>query len=76
VRDCLQVVFKLAIAHIGRSRPQAPAAPALARPAAGPDDPAPTPLRARSPLAGPGRPPSKPRPVTPVGRPRWTDSPA
>ncbi len=80
VRDCLQVVFKLAIAHIGRSRQRAPAAgvpvASVGRPVAAPDDVAPTPLRARSPLAGPGRPPSKPRPVTPVGRPRWTDSPA
>ena len=58
VKDCLQVIFKLAIAHIGRARQPQPAD------------------RPRSPLAGPGRPPSKPSPVTPVGRPQWTDSPA
>ena len=83
VRDCLQTVFKLAIAHIGKARAQAPAvrppvavpsAAALASPEAAPSEAAPRP---RSPLAGPGRPPSKPREgALPVRRPRWTDSPA
>jgi signal recognition particle receptor subunit beta len=84
VKDCLQVVFKLAISHIGRSRMGQPAGAPVAAP--GPASPGlvpagsavagAVPARPRSPLAGPGRPPSKPRPVTPVGRPRWTDSPA
>ena len=85
VRDCLQAIFKLSIAHIGRARagaaasgrPMVPAgAPASASPAA-PGSPAATP-RPRSPLAGPGRPPSKPRPVetpAPAGSPS-TASPA
>ena len=83
VKDCLQTIFKLSIAHIGRSRAQAqpPVRPVVA-PAAGvattaPSEGAPRP---RSPLAGPGRPPSRPRPASPeplpVRRPRWTDSPA
>ena len=82
VKDCLQAIFKLAIAHIGRSRAAqavpasvpAPAPQVVGVASAAPGAPAPP--RPRSPLAGPGRPPSKPRPVTPVGRPRWTDSPA
>jgi hypothetical protein len=97
VRDCLQIVFKLAIAHIGSARQgqaanaaraaaatSAPPAPGAFQAAATGSAPtatttttttAPAPARPRSPFAGPGRPPSKPRPVTPVGRPRWTDSP-
>jgi signal recognition particle receptor subunit beta len=69
VRDCLQAIFKLSIAHIGRSR-EAGRAPAGAPGVTG-EAP-----RPRSPLAGPGRPPSKPRPETPVRRPQWTSSPA
>jgi signal recognition particle receptor subunit beta len=79
VRDCLQAVFKLAIAHIGRAR-QKPAAAAsgLAAAATGapgatvaPDEGA----RPRSPLAGPGRPPARPRPDAPRPRPLWTRPP-
>jgi signal recognition particle receptor subunit beta len=77
VKDCLQTIFKLAIAHIGRSRQQAAVAPPLGNgmpTMAAPAEGAPRP---RSPLAGPGRPPAKPREgVLPVKRPRWTDSPA
>ena len=78
VKDCLQTIFKLAISHIGRARAQAPPVrPAVAPAAATPEEGAPRP---RSPLAGPGRPPSRPRPASPdplpVRRPRWTDSPA
>ena len=79
VKDSLQTIFKLAISHIGRARAQAqpPVRPAVAPAVAAPDEGAPRP---RSPLAGPGRPPSRPRPDSPdplpVRRPRWTDSPA
>jgi len=96
VKDCLQIVFKLAIAHIGSARQgqaanaarlSAAATSAPPAPGAGPGATMATatasapaahgvaPIRPRSPFAGPGRPPSKPRPVTPVGRPRWIDSP-
>ena len=63
VQDCLRAIFKIAIAHIGRSRvaTPSPGTPIVA-------------LRPRSPLAGPGRPPSR-RPSSPVRRPRWTSSP-
>ena len=75
VRDSLQTVFKLAIAHIGKARVAQAPAPRPASAVAAPSE-APLP-RARSPLAGPGRPPSKPREgALPVRRPRWTDSPA
>jgi len=81
VKDCLQAIFKLSIAHIGRARPAAAAA-AAARPATsagavgGPATAAPAEgVRPRSPLAGPGRPPAKPRPAA-NGRPLWTRSPA
>jgi mutual gliding-motility protein MglA len=70
VKDCLQAIFKLSIAHIGRAR--------AAQPAATVSGPGPSPVetvRPRSPLAGPGRPPSKPRPSVPA-RPLWTRSPA
>jgi len=78
VKDCLQTIFKLAIAHIGSARTQVPTRPAVPAPTvAAPEEGAPRP---RSPLAGPGRPPSRPRPGAPdplpVRRPRWTDSPA
>ena len=85
VKDCLQTIFKLAIAHIGRARMGAAAGASAAAPtesaapatyaAAAPGAPG-LGARPRSPLAGPGRPPSKPRPVTPVARPAWTRSPA
>ncbi len=89
VKDCLQTIFKLAIAHIGRARAGAAASAASVAPGASvspgapssyvapgaPGSPGPE-ARPRSPLAGPGRPPSKPRPVTPVVRPAWTRSPA
>jgi signal recognition particle receptor subunit beta len=85
VRDCLQAIFKLAIAHIGRARSRPAGAPGLAAPAlaatagagagAGAGTPSPA-ARPRSPLAGPGRPPSKPRPESPPVRPLWTRSPA
>jgi signal recognition particle receptor subunit beta len=72
VRDCLQTIFKLSIAHIGKSRVAAPA-PVVRPTVAAPSEEAPSAPRPRSPLAGPGRPPSK---NLPVRRPRWTDSPA
>jgi hypothetical protein len=75
VRDCLTTIFKLAIAHIGRARHGRVGAAAAAHGAVAPGAAAPA-ARPRSPLAGPGRPPATPRPVTPVTRPRWTDSPA
>lgn len=93
VRDCLNAIFKLSIGHIGRSREAgrepaggpgvtgAPAATvAAAAPAPAPVPPG-TPLRPdgrpRSPLAGPGRPPSRKRADSdlPIRRPRWTPSP-
>lgn len=86
VKDCLSTIFKLAIAHIGRARAGmahgsgagvsgvAASAPASVGASVAPD--AGPPVRPRSPLAGPGRPPSKPRPGTPVPRPAWTRSPA
>ena len=72
VRDCLQAIFKLSIAHIGRARTAQAAAssPVVAPAGAG----APVAERPRSPLAGPGRPPSKPRPASPRGS-LWTRSP-
>ena len=78
VKDCLQTIFKLAIAHIGRARTGAAAAPSSHVPAAAPGAPGASGAesRPRSPLAGPGRPPSKPRPGLPVTRPAWTRSPA
>ena len=86
VRDCLQAIFKLSIAHIGRARQKQPLAGAgTVRPAAGPTAPgagaataAPDEgVRPRSPLAGPGRPPASPRPGAPVIRRNpWTRSPA
>ncbi len=80
VKDCLQTIFKLAIAHIGRARAGAAAAPGVSPVAGSPVAPGATgasgaEVRPRSPLAGPGRPPSKPRPATPVARPAWTRSP-
>jgi signal recognition particle receptor subunit beta len=78
VRDCLQAIFKLAIAHIGRARQKPAAGPTAGAGAPGataaPDEG----VRPRSPLAGPGRPPSKPRPEGPPARPRslWTRPPA
>ena len=80
VKDCLQTIFKLAIAHIGRARTSAAASGPGASVGGGAAKaalavPAPE-VRPRSPFAGPGRPPSKPRPVPPVGRPAWTRSPA
>ena len=80
VRDCLQAIFKLSIAHIGRARaarasgPNAAAAATATVATAAGSSPG-EPLRPRSPRAGPGRPPSKPRPVPPT-RPLWTRSPA
>ena len=86
VKDCLQAVFKLSISHIGRARTRA--AVPLAAPvpvgvgvagvaaASGATAPVGEPVRPRSPLAGPGRPPAKPRPAPPVARPLWTRSPA
>jgi signal recognition particle receptor subunit beta len=74
VRDCLQAIFKLSISHIGRAREagRAPTgAPGVSGTPAGPNPP-----RPKSPHAGPGRPPSKPRPGTPVRRPQWTSSPS
>ncbi len=81
VKDCLQTIFKLAIAHIGRARAGAAASAAVAPVVGAPVTPGASgsfgaEARPRSPLAGPGRPPSKPRPVTPVARPAWTRSPA
>jgi signal recognition particle receptor subunit beta len=76
VKDCLQAIFKLSIAHIGRARTAQPPAPGAG--VAGAPSPTSVPaeaLRPRTPLAGPGRPPSKPRP-SPPSRPLWTRSPA
>ena len=75
VRDCLQAIFKLAIAHIGRARQNQAAV--AARPAAAQapgigESAAAAAARPRSPLAGPGRPPSKARPAASL----WTRSPA
>ncbi|MEO6462942.1 MAG: hypothetical protein ABIP29_07685, partial [Candidatus Eisenbacteria bacterium] len=77
VRDCLQAIFKLAIAHIGRARTaQAAAASATATvPAAATAPGMAESERPRSPLAGPGRPPAKPRPTSLTGS-LWTRSPA
>ncbi|MEO6461543.1 MAG: GTPase, partial [Candidatus Eisenbacteria bacterium] len=69
VRDCLQAIFKLAIAHIGRARTaQAATASATATvPAAATAPGMAESARPRSPLAGPGRPPTKPRPTSLTG---------
>jgi hypothetical protein len=82
VRDCLTAIFKLSISHIGRARAAQASGGSVGTPVlagaasvAGPAATAEPAARVRSPLAGPGRPPSKPRPVTPVGRPRWNESP-